>query len=179
MRIFNLKNKISRNRVTVSGQDSYRFKSGRFLELAIVGAFVIVLLYLLSMSVRVTTGVSSTLEAPDYTVRLQVLNGCGVNGLAARVADRLASYSDENIEIRVLDTDNFNLRTVSNSFIISRDEDTKVAELLAARLGLDPSTVIYKPLEKNFRQVSATLVLGKDWENLTLPRVVSNKSGGN
>ena len=120
------------------------------------------------MTLKITTGVSETLDSPDYVVRLQVLNGCEVNGLAARGSDLLADYADSDIEVKVVDTDNFDLHKVTGTFIISRHEDMKVARVLARKLGLEPSTVVYRPLENNYRQISATLVLGEDWETLNL-----------
>ena len=130
--------------------------------------FLVVVIWVASMTLKITTGVSETLDSPDYVVRLQVLNGCEVNGLAARASDWLADYADSDIEVKVVDTDNFDLHKVTGTFIISRDEDMKVARMLAGKLGLEPSTVVYRPLEKNYRQISATLVLGEDWESLNL-----------
>jgi hypothetical protein len=141
----------------------------RWVEIGTLAAFVVVLLYVISVSVRVSTGVSRTLDGPRYQVRLQILNGCGVPGLAGRLADRLADYRDEDLEIRVLDTDNFEVRQVSETFLISRDEDLGPARLLAGKLGLEPDRVQYATLENNYRQISATLVLGEDWERLHLP----------
>jgi hypothetical protein len=142
---------------------------GRWMEIGTLAAFVVVLLYVVSVSVRVSTGVSRTLDGPRYQVRLQILNGCGVAGLAGRLADRLADYRDEDIEIRVLDTDNFELRRVSETFLLSRDEDLGPTRLLAGKLGLQPDRVQYATFENNYRQISATLVLGEDWERLHLP----------
>jgi len=142
---------------------------GRWLEIGTLAAFVVVLLYVVSVSVRVSTGVSRTLDGPRYQVRLQILNGCGVTGLAGRLADRLADYHDDDIEIRVLDTDNFELRQVTETFLLSRDEDLGPTRLLAEKLGLQSDRVQYATLQNNYRQISATLVLGEDWERLRLP----------
>jgi len=125
--------------------------------------FVVVLVYVVSLSVRISRGFSRSLESPEHVVRLQILNGCGENGLAARVADALADYAKGDLEIRVVDTDNFELSPVEKSFVIARTEDNLSAVLLAKQLGLAPGEVAYKPLENNYRQVTATLVLGSDW----------------
>ncbi len=142
---------------------------GRYLEIAIIVAAVIVVIFVASFAVKVTKGVTRTVEAPQYQVRLQVLNGCGKVGLAARMADELDSYRDEQMQIRVVDTDDFESRPVHESFIISREEDRTAARLLAGRLGLNESEVIYKAIENNYRQVSVTLVLGNDFESIRLP----------
>jgi hypothetical protein len=145
------------------------FRGNRWLEVGIAVAFAAVLLYVISVSVRVSTGVSRTLEGPRHLVRLQILNGCGVSGLAGRMADKVADFQDDDIEIRVLDTDNFDLRQVDRSFVISREEDLGPARLLAAKLGMETTQVQYAALENNYRQISVTLVLGEDWESLHLP----------
>jgi threonine dehydratase len=118
------------------------------------------------MSIRISRGVTRTLDPPEHEVRLQVLNGCGVDGLAASVADAWADYTDADLHVVVVDTDNFDLHNVAESFIISRQENRTAARLLADRVGLNPDQVVYKSLENNYRDVTATLVLGADWPDI-------------
>ncbi|MDH3889738.1 MAG: LytR C-terminal domain-containing protein [candidate division Zixibacteria bacterium] len=145
-----------------------RVQRSRLLELSIAAVFVIVLVYVVSMSIRVSQGVSRTLGSPEHVVRLQILNGCGVTGLASRLADGLSNYADDDLEIRVVDTDNFEVSTVRQTFMLSRDEDVSIAGLLAVKLGLPADEIGCRPLENNYRQVSVTLVLGEDWETIDL-----------
>lgn len=127
----------------------------------------VVVVYLVSVTVKISSGVSKTIDSPQHQVRLQVLNGCGERGAATKIADRLGNYHDDQIEIMIVDTDNFDLATIPTSFIISRVDDTKPAELLAELLGLDSDKIEYRPLENNFRHVSVTLVLGADYEQVS------------
>lgn len=145
-----------------------RAQRSRLLELSIAAVFVIVLVYVVSMSIRVSQGVSRTLQSPEQVVRLQILNGCGVTGLASRLADGLSDYADNELEIRVVDTDNFEISSVSRSFVISRFEGDAVATILAAKLGLPTDDIIFQPLEDNYRQISVTLVIGENWETIEL-----------
>lgn len=145
-----------------------RAQRSRLLELLIAAVFVIVLVYVVSMSIRVSQGVSRTLPTPDLVVRLQILNGCGVTGLASRLADGLSDYADNDLEIRVVDTDNFEISRVSHSFVISRFEGNTAATILAGKLGLSADDIRFQPLENNYRQVSVTLVIGEDWETIEL-----------
>ena len=138
-------------------------KRNKYLEIIIAILFVIVLVYVSSVTVRITSGVTKTVEPSANTVRLQVLNGCGVRGLAAAFSDRLAGYKDKDLEIKIVDTDNFDQVKVAQSFVISRLEDKQAAEILSEKIGLDPSQIIYKELENNYRHISATLVLGEDY----------------
>jgi len=116
--------------------------------------------------VRVSRGVTKDADVRLQVVRLQVLNGCGVGGLADRIGKKLNGAADELMEIRVVDFDDVGLRRVKQSFVISRTENTDAARALAGRLGLNPSEVIFEPLENNIRQITATLVLGEDYGSL-------------
>ncbi len=143
-------------------------KANRILEIVIGTAFVVVLIYIVSVAVKVTTGVSKTIDTSAQTIRLQVLNGCGVRGQANRTADKLSGYMDHDLEIMIVDTDNFDARDIKRTFLISRDKDKTSAVMLAGKLGLDSSEIVYRPLENNYRHVSVTLVLGEDYEELNL-----------
>jgi hypothetical protein len=140
----------------------------RYFEIAIAVTFVVLLLYLISAAVRVSRGVSRTEEPPEHQVRLQILNGCGETGLAGRIADRMDGYRDGDFGIIVVDTDNFETLDIDSSFVISRTNDKSTAKMLAERLGLNGDDIVFVPLEANHRQVSATLVLGRDYERLTV-----------
>ncbi len=132
-------------------------------------AFLVPLLYLLSSTLRVAGGFSEVIDTPAHLVRLQVVNGSSVDGLSRKVAGSLSDYADATLEVQVVDTVTFGLKRLPRSFVISRQPDKTAAALLAERLGLDPSEVVYKPLEHNNRQVSATLVLGEDYQAMRLP----------
>lgn len=143
----------------------FKVKS-RYLELLIAATFVVLLIYVASFTVRITRGISRTIEPPANQVRLQVLNACGVSGLAAKFADELSGYSDDEMEIKIVDTDNFTTMNLDSSFVISRVPDRGSARLFARRLGLDDEAVIYKALDEDYRNVTVTLVLGADYERL-------------
>lgn len=142
----------------------------RYLEILIVVAFVILFVYVVSMTLQVARGVSQTIAPPTHTVRLQVLNGCGVPKMAARVADRLSGYTDQDIRISIVDTDNFESVSIDSSFVISRDSDKTAALVLARKLGLDESRVTYERVDNNYRHVSVTLVVGSDHQRLTIAK---------
>ena len=140
-----------------------RFNTKRVLTAVLAVALVITLTLVLSLTVRVTQGVSRTVSTPEHLVRLDILNGCSKAGIATLTARHLSGYADDVIEIAVVGTGDFDVRDVSKTFIISRDEDKTAAEHLAGLLGVDKSEVVYNPLANNYRQISATLVLGQDF----------------
>jgi hypothetical protein len=142
----------------------------RYLEILIAVTFVVLLVYVVSVTLQVARGISQTVDPPTHTVRLQVLNGCGVPRMAAQVADRLSGYRDADIRISIVDTDNFESVSVDSSFVISRERDKTAALVLARKLGLDDSRVTYDELENNYRHVSVTLVVGSDHARIAAPK---------
>ncbi len=143
-------------------------KTSRFLELAIVAIFALVLIYSASLVLRITRGFSQTVETPRHSIRLQILNGCGLEGAANRAVRALPTRIRLPLEMKIVDVDNFSSYDVDESFIISRQEDLTVARLLAEQLGLRTDNILYQPIENNHRSVTATLVLGKDYESAVL-----------
>ena len=142
----------------------------RYLEILIAAAFIVLLVYVVSVTLQVARGISQTIDPPTYSIRLQVLNGCGMPKLAAQVADRLSGYTDRDIRVSIVDTDNFESVPVDSSFVISRERDKSAAIVFAKKLGLDESRVTYDELENNYRHVSVTLVVGADHERLTMTK---------
>lgn len=143
-------------------------------EFALILTASVTVLFLVSFGVRVTRGVTLAEETPEHMVRLEILNGCQVAGIAAQASQAISRIEMKELEIKVIATGDFDLRKVTQSFIISREKDKQAAQLLATALGLDPSEVTYRPLENNYQQISATLVLGEDFQKLT-PIVLANE----
>ncbi len=141
----------------------------RYLDILLGVAFLVTLVLVVMVTVRISRGVTRTVQTPAHFIRLQVLNATNIANLDAKMAKYLDGYRNAEVEIRVVDKSNFDLRNVPRSFIIGRENDRAAAELLARTVGLDPSEVVYRPLEDNTRQVSATLVLGDDYQMVKLP----------
>ncbi len=146
-----------------------RVKFIGYLGVGIGSALLVALLYLFASTLAVVGGISRVTNRPTHLVRLQVVNGTGVEDPMREIVKRLSNYADSALEVRVVDTVDFDLSELSSSFVISRETDRTAAELLAMKLGLDPSEVVYRPLDHNSRQVSATLVVGRDFESIKLP----------
>jgi len=134
--------------------------------MAIAAIFALVIIYGASFAIRITQGLSKTVEAPDYVLRLQVLNGCGINGAAGHVANELAKHIKHPLEIDVVDVGDFNAYHVNNTLLSLRDKNLGGADILAEQIGLDPDNSVYEPINNNVRSISATLVLGEDFDSL-------------
>ena len=150
-----------------------RLKARRLLGLGLAAVFIVTVVLVMSLTVRVTQGVSRTEPAPERLIRLEVLNGCSQSGIAGKARAMLEGYRDDKLEIAVVRIGDFDLRDVARTFIISRTKDKSASEYLAGLMGIDESEVIYRPLVNNYRQISATLVLGEDYvaRPLTEPNI--------
>jgi hypothetical protein len=155
------------------GSSAYRIKRARnkkplrFLEFGILFLFVVVVGYVASFTVQITKGYSSQKDPAEFFINLQVLNGCGEKGIANKLANRIEMAVERPLAVRVVDTDNFDNFGVEKTFVISRTGDLTAANLLANQLGLEEA-VTYREIEDNYRDIGATLVLGKDY-NLIFP----------
>ncbi|MFQ6007962.1 MAG: LytR C-terminal domain-containing protein [Candidatus Zixiibacteriota bacterium] len=147
-----------------------REKTFKIIGVGIGSVLLVVMLYLFSSTAQVVGGITKVVNTPKYLVRLQIVNGSSVDGLAQQMADQLAGHVDSDLEIKVVDLAEFKLRKLAKSFVISREQDKTAAKILAKEINLDPADVEFKPLEHNYRQVSATLVLGEDYKIIRLSR---------
>ncbi|PID28426.1 MAG: hypothetical protein CR982_04435 [Candidatus Cloacimonadota bacterium] len=91
----------------------------------------------------------------ERKVRVSVLNGCGVAGLAGRWENHLKKGNYDVLEIGDYK------RRISQSLIISRVKDMSYARSLAKKIGISPKNVILQ-ISKNIVGIDVTLVLGRD-----------------
>jgi hypothetical protein len=152
-----------------------RFKFSLAARIGLSLVFLVTIVLALSLAVRVTRGVSQTEPTPKHVVRLEILNGCSRAGIASEAARILSGYKNDELEIIVIETGDFDLTDVSKTMIISRDNDQTAAERLARLIGIDDAEVTYKPIGNNYRQISVTLVLGEDYHAAMLPKPSSRE----
>ena len=156
------------NKPSSGRRPSARVSGKSLVGVVLAVTFIVAALYIGYVVVRITGTVSQTTELAENVIRLQVVDACGRKQMLMDVTRYLSSIDDDRIEVMVVDTVCMEERKVAATVIISRDGDEDVATLLAERLGLDPSIVMVKPLENNYRQVSMTLVLGDDFDQSSL-----------
>ncbi len=93
-------------------------------------------------------------------IQLEVLNGCGVSGVADRFTDFL-----RNNNFDVVKTGNYISDDVSESLVIDRSGNMANAFKTAKALGIKNENVIQQLNKDYFLDVS--IVLGRDYFNLT------------
>lgn len=94
-------------------------------------------------------------------IQLEVLNGCGVPGLANRFTSTLRKNGFD-----VVETGNFENFNMTNTVVIARTISAENAQRVADAIGVDPKNVFVEASEDFY--LDATIVIGSDYESLTL-----------
>lgn len=98
-------------------------------------------------------------EAASAIIQIEVLNGCGVDGIAAKFTDYLRQRDFDVVQVG-----NYASSNIEESMIIDRIGNKANAEKLAETLGLNKQNIIQQ-LNKDYF-LDLTLVIGKDYNKL-------------
>jgi hypothetical protein len=115
-----------------------------------------------SKSHTVTDAVQETEHKEEEVlepIQIEVLNGCGVTGVAARFTDYLRAN-----DIDVVRTDNYETFNVLKTVVVDRRGRIKSGIRVAKILGLGEERVLQEVNEAYL--VDVTLILGKDYRQL-------------
>lgn len=99
------------------------------------------------------------LQPVSRSLQIEVLNGCGKEGLAKNITSYLRQK-----DIDVVSQGNYLNFNVRKSMIIDRVDNPDKMKMLAKILGISPDQIQLK-IEPNL-QLDATVVLGKDYKSL-------------
>lgn len=131
--------------------------------LLVLGAIVIVLAY--SLVTRALTPrvdpyrASDTEQLVGEIIQVEVRNGCGVSGLAAKTTMYLRDHGFDVVEVG--DHHSFN---EPHSKVVDRVGDLEAAKKVAAALGIPEERVEQDIVEEVY--LDASVILGKDYGNL-------------
>lgn len=100
---------------------------------------------------------------PIQNIKVEVLNGCGLKGIAARTADFLRAN-----HVDVVRSDNADHHDYPNTVIISRNENVESLKAVSRSFGIamDDKTHIMNVPDESLG-VDVTVILGKDITNFT------------
>jgi hypothetical protein len=134
-----------------------------FLNVIIVllAAFVIFLSYSLFTKITdLTSGEDETeLNKTARIIQLEVLNGCGISG----IAEKLTNYLRQN-DFDVVQVGNYRSYDIDNTLVVDRTGNKNNALKVAEALGIDSKNVIQQINNDYFLDVS--LIIGKDFNRL-------------
>ena len=97
--------------------------------------------------------------SPGEIIQVDVLNGCGISGVATTFTGYLRARGFDVVEIR-----NYKTFDVDQSLVIDRTGSLKNAEKVAYALGIKKQNIVQQLNQDYFVDVS--LVIGKDYHSL-------------
>ncbi len=130
------------------------------ISILILSLAVIFLGYSLLSKIKV---IYSQVETSDSllqsgVIQVEVLNGCGVSGIADKFMDLLREKKFD-----VVNLGNYRSFDIDKTIVIDRSGKIKNAEYLAEVIGIDKWNVIQQKNKNYFLDVS--LIIGKDYNN--------------
>lgn len=137
--------------------------TGLFLYVSIIILSVLILFLgyrlLLSLDIISNAGKENERVQENKIIQLEILNGCGVDGIADKFTDELRmKYFD------VVHTGNYRSFNIDESVVISRTHDTENAKRIAEALGINETKIVMQANKDYF--LDATLIIGKDYKQL-------------
>ncbi len=111
-------------------------------------------------------------NSPIQNIKVEVLNGCGIKGLAARTTDFFRSK-----QIDVIRSDNADSYDYSKTIIISRNENIESLKAVANSFQISTKDTNHIKIDPDESlDVDVTIILGKDIESFNELSVFFNKN---
>ncbi|MBR9978183.1 MAG: LytR C-terminal domain-containing protein [Bacteroidetes bacterium] len=135
------------------------------IVIALLAVVVFFLLYSFITNSLTDKPVDWTTETPDAgevvadIIQLDVLNGCGVSGVAQRFTDYLRKRNFD-----VVQSANYKTFDVEHSLVIDRTGDLATARKVAYALGIEEKNIVQQINPDYYLNVS--VVIGRDYESL-------------
>lgn len=135
------------------------------IVIALLGIVVFFLLYSFITNSFVSKPVEWTTESPEKSsnsaeiIQLDVLNGCGVSGVAQKFTDFLRKRNYD-----VVQSSNYKTFDVQESIVIDRLGDLQAARRVAYALGVDEKNVVQ--LINTDYYLNVSVVIGHDYKKL-------------
>ncbi len=101
---------------------------------------------------------SESVRASDI-IQIEVLNGCGVGGIARSVRDYFVEMGFDVVAV-----DNYSRMDVEKTFVIDRAGNKETARQVAVALGVSDSTIVVDVKSEYY--LDAVVVLGRDYADL-------------
>lgn len=94
-------------------------------------------------------------------VQIEVLNGCGISGLADKFTELLRAEGFD-----VVNKGNYTSFDVDNTLIIDRSNNQEKSSMVAETIGIEKNRIVKQFNNQYFLDI--TLVIGKDYANLLI-----------
>jgi len=145
-------------------------KSPGFTGWAIIFLSVFIVVFLVSMLLP-ESGAKKEDKTPA-AIRLQLLNGCGINGAAGEMA-KILTGTDTEILFDIIDKGNAEVYNFENTRILDRKGDPEnvggfspAARFIAEILNIHSDHLVLQKLEDNLLDIEVTIIIGTDYKSL-------------
>ena len=130
-----------------------------YLAIILVAAYTI---YEISFLIKLTSGITVEKRVPANQADVEIVYSKGNLLNAEFVANKLTDYRGEDLAISVVGMEALEGHLLHKNLVISRKKNKKIAQMVAAKIGIDNSKVVYRaPIDKDMSP-TVTLVLGED-----------------
>lgn len=156
---------LARKKVPLLKRYRQRFavKPAPMWEALIVVLLGCVLIYTYSFAKKIGFAETTTESSgPPLLVRVQVLNGCGLPGVANRISDELRTAGADHFEFDVVEQGNFATFDVEETLVLDRGSSPEAALEIASMYGLPRDRVVRQSLNDNILDIEVSVLLGKD-----------------
>ncbi|MDX1672296.1 MAG: LytR C-terminal domain-containing protein [Balneolaceae bacterium] len=143
-------------------------ESNTFALNAVIGFLSILLFILLTALVtRIVYPRIQNQRAEQQTeligkiIQIEVLNGCGVSGMAMKFTSALRKNGFD-----VVETGNFETFDIEETLVISRTENLENARRVARALGVPDKNILMEASDDFY--LDATVVIGSDYKTLNI-----------
>ena len=99
------------------------------------------------------------------SLRLQVLNASGFD-LDTEVIKLLEEKNLGKYYFVVVEQKNFSDSPIKETLLLDRGGEKKLTRLVGEKLGMERENIISQKLENNYLNISYTLILGQDYQEL-------------
>ena len=146
-----------------SNKNKDHFKKNLFFNISII-ILVLINIYLgysLTKIIIINFGSDDdvTKQVNTSKIKIEVLNGCGIVGVAEKLTDYLRTSGFDVVKLG-----NYRSFQIENSIVIARNEKIQNAQRVAVASGLSPESVIQQTNPEYLLDV--TFILGKDYKKL-------------
>lgn len=103
--------------------------------------------------------VSNPAELEGNTIQIEILNGCGIDNLAAEARTHMRRRGFD-----VVGVGNHRVQDVDSSFVVDHAGDLRAARKVAAAMGISAARI--RQESEDDALFDATVVIGEDYESL-------------
>jgi hypothetical protein len=147
-----------------------QLKSPGFTGWAIIFLSVFIVVFLVSMMMPQPD--VSIESMPPETIRMQIKNGCGVNGAAESMA-RAFMQTASDAMFDIIDRGNAETFNFEKTLVVDRKGDpvnsdaySKAALMVAGKLGAGEDQLVLQKLSDNLLDIDVTVIIGADFESV-------------